>query len=495
MFFPYFFHVAGQPWVERGWAKFPYVGFFPVLFFFSSVFLCRDRRVRWLAFLLALVPFILLGANSPLPIYFLLHKFVPGFNLLRYPVKFLYFLTFGLSLLTGLGMGLLWENLPRGKRILRFSYLVLIPLAALFLWMHFNPGAVFEILKPLFNEEIKIGWEHHVRNLAVPRNIANFGIFVLFLFVTLSWLTAGALRFFRRPTFEIGLVFLVFIDLYTANAGANFSIKTELYRAAPRNVEILRNDHTAFRYFVSPQIYYRSYTEMSREFLDYGKTLLAMRNRLTANQGMIFGLSAVDGYESILGADQQELIGRIYELNSLAGIRVLDMLNVKYLVTPWKFRERSYELLSYHRESSRPGAIFLYRNNNYLPRAYFAAGEKIISGREKVLDYILSPDFTPQKEVVLEEKVNVPHAGLWFVSEWFYPGWKAYVDGKETKIYRANYMFRAVPVPSSKSKVKFVYDPPLFKIGAGVSLMALAGVILLALPLRQPPRNNKEPPV
>jgi uncharacterized membrane protein YfhO len=47
------------------------------------------------------------------------------------------------------------------------------------------------------------------------------------------------------------------------------------------------------------------------------------------------------------------------------------------------------------------------------------------------------------------------------------------VDGKENKIYRANYVLRAVFVPSGKHTVEFKYDPWSFKIGAIISLLTL----------------------
>jgi hypothetical protein len=199
---------------------------------------------------------------------------------------------------------------------------------------------------------------------------------------------------------------------------------------------------------------------------------------------MLYGLANVDGYESIRGADQDKLLQRIYALDSLEGIRILDMLNVKYLVAPWRFEQKGYKLLSYHKEPYKEGAIFLYLNQNWLPRSYFVPKAKVILDRGKVLDHIFSKEFDPAKEVVLEEKVDAPN-GFWFTSEWFYPGWKAYVDGKEARIYRSNYMFRAVPVPSEKSEVKFVYDPPLFKLGAAVSLLTLLGLAISLFRLRR----------
>jgi len=63
--------------------------------------------------------------------------------------------------------------------------------------------------------------------------------------------------------------------------------------------------------------------------------------------------------------------------------------------------------------------------------------------------------------------------GFLFTSEIYYPGWKAYVDGKESKIYQANYVFRAVYLTPGSHTVVFKYAPLSFKIGLCVSLLTL----------------------
>lgn len=60
-----------------------------------------------------------------------------------------------------------------------------------------------------------------------------------------------------------------------------------------------------------------------------------------------------------------------------------------------------------------------------------------------------------------------------------YPGWGAYVNGKEVPIVWANYLFRGVPIPSGKSVVEFRYEPLSFRLGAIVALLSL--VILAGL--------------
>jgi len=64
-------------------------------------------------------------------------------------------------------------------------------------------------------------------------------------------------------------------------------------------------------------------------------------------------------------------------------------------------------------------------------------------------------------------------------SEVFYDkGWKAYVDGKETPIIRADYILRALQLPAGTHKVEFVFDPESHKLG---NVLTLISSIILVL--------------
>ena len=69
---------------------------------------------------------------------------------------------------------------------------------------------------------------------------------------------------------------------------------------------------------------------------------------------------------------------------------------------------------------------------------------------------------------------------LLFLSDTYYPGWRAYVDNKETKIYRADYAFRAIFVPKGLHNVSFLYKPESFYLGGKISIISLA-LLLMAL--------------
>jgi hypothetical protein len=60
-------------------------------------------------------------------------------------------------------------------------------------------------------------------------------------------------------------------------------------------------------------------------------------------------------------------------------------------------------------------------------------------------------------------------------------GWRAWVDGHETPVYRANGLFRAVALPPGEHEVEFRYEPRAVALGRAVSdgatIIAVLGLL------------------
>ena len=78
----------------------------------------------------------------------------------------------------------------------------------------------------------------------------------------------------------------------------------------------------------------------------------------------------------------------------------------------------------------------------------------------------------------LRVDVQADAPALLLLSEVWYPGWHAVVNGAETPIYRANGALRALAVPAGASTVELWFAPPSWRTGLW---FALAGLILTAL--------------
>ncbi len=80
-----------------------------------------------------------------------------------------------------------------------------------------------------------------------------------------------------------------------------------------------------------------------------------------------------------------------------------------------------------------------------------------------------------------------------YVGDAHYPGWKAYIDGKEVSIYRANLAFRAVYVPKGRHTVMFVYQSLSFYIGCCLSMIGLLASFFLLIKTRDRDSGHDQP--
>ena len=86
--------------------------------------------------------------------------------------------------------------------------------------------------------------------------------------------------------------------------------------------------------------------------------------------------------------------------------------------------------------------------------------------------------------------LETSHMGLLVLSEMYYPGWKAYLDGREMEIYRADYNLRAVLVPKGRHTMEMRFEPATFTRGMVVTLVSLlvcgAGIVAPVVRSRAP---------
>ncbi|MEO5890049.1 MAG: YfhO family protein [Ferruginibacter sp.] len=81
----------------------------------------------------------------------------------------------------------------------------------------------------------------------------------------------------------------------------------------------------------------------------------------------------------------------------------------------------------------------------------------------------------------IECTADTKHPRLLILLQNIYPGWKAFIDGKETAIMKVNISFMGVAIPLGKHEIIFRYHPALIIYAWYVSLLTLLGSMLFLL--------------
>lgn len=85
--------------------------------------------------------------------------------------------------------------------------------------------------------------------------------------------------------------------------------------------------------------------------------------------------------------------------------------------------------------------------------------------------------------------------GFAVFSDIYYPyGWKAYVDGAETPIYKANYILRALKLPAGEHKIEFKFHPQRFYTGDTIAIITCVLLLLsVAVSIFMMMKEEKKP--
>ena len=96
---------------------------------------------------------------------------------------------------------------------------------------------------------------------------------------------------------------------------------------------------------------------------------------------------------------------------------------------------------------------------------------------------VRSQRITPHR---VEAEVQADGPTWMVISQAFHPAWRATVNGRRARVWRANHAFQAVALPAGASSVRLIYADRMFRVGACVSLVAAAGCVVLGRRRRAP---------
>ena len=524
-------------------------------------------------FFIALMSFSLfLSLGQYNPLYPFVFKYVPFFNGIRYPVKFLYIFILCLAITAGLGFERLvqfsnrmqknTDPESRGKNKLDscFRRKPWIP-AGVYPALRYGAGMTFLILKRLFQQPAKIRDGKGLKHLLIFFSLISGGL-LLFLvlghkdiehffklreidfpqFNHLSVNLYHAKRFFfyltlffllLRVGYEVGwkgwikglLVFFLVADLF-GNMGFYGKERSDDYFRETKIVETISLDKGSFRIFSTAKTISLDTPILVGNAIPFD----LIKEKHLPSFNMIFRIHDIWGLDVVRLKRTDDLYKLWIATPSISASNLIDLYGMKYVVSVTPIEgDPKFELI-YARLDGLEGnqedllkqnTIKLYRNKSSLQRAWLVRDFKVMDSKEMLL-MMIGKDFRPDREVLLEEgppnfpplpaglprfvergrgerdgvrgngevefisesnnklslKVEAETESILVLSDTYYPGWKVFVNGKEEKILRANYNFRAVPLSKGIHQIEFRYDPVSFNLGAGLSII---GVISCAI--------------
>jgi hypothetical protein len=432
-----------------------YVGILPLLLAATAVGGVRHRLVPYFALLGALGLVVSLGGHSF--VHSVLYLFAPGFALFQHQERAIYLYVCAVALLAGYGAA--WFEQPLSQTARRRLLLVgRVVVAGLI--------AALVVAAVLY-----AGWllvEGTPRAARWRAAIDWWNWFVLMLAAALALLALRLGWRHGRGLLRVAGPLLIGLDLFTVGWGVNL---------APRPPDQVFVPSEIVRWLQAVREPYR----------------LDDRGVLNGNSGLVYLLPSVDGAYGMF-------VARFSMLKTVLPPHELwKLLNVRFVVTrepPWPGVEVAIEE-PYLEHTNR---VFVL--HDVLPRVLVVPRGRVVSDAE-ALALLRAGQLDLRQEVLLAEapplgppegggqahvvrygatqlEVAVDTAGGYLLlSEIYFPGWRAEVDGAPRPLLRANYGLRAVPLQPGDRLVRLEYAPDSLRWGAAITLAALALVGLL----------------
>jgi hypothetical protein len=193
------------------------------------------------------------------------------------------------------------------------------------------------------------------------------------------------------------------------------------------------------------------------------------------------------------------------------GAPVYQLFGAKYIVVPTGAQPGGEGIWPVF--SDAPD-VDVHLNTNALPRAWLVYRTIPVDSIEAANAVVFADDFQPAQFATVEHgplinstgsghleiyayrpnqvKIGVQSStpALLVVSDMFYPGWYATIDGDPAPIYKTDGIFRGVSIPAGKHTVEMRFFPASLRLGLGFALQALVlmvgTTIMSAMPANRP---------
>lgn len=440
----------------------------------------KDPAVRY--FTIVVIFFLLISFGRTFPVvYNLMYYYFPFFDNFRTPSMILHVIQIIFPLLAGLGLMKLSE-LRKEKNIaylknfkntaLVFSGLFVISIIFGGLLSDWFVSRVNTYAASLSNQQ-QAQMFNALSDYMADMFRGDLQIAMALLTLTFGLIYAYLNNNIKKEVLLGALAFLIIFDLFRIGSrGAHYedSQKIEDMFRQPEYVTAIKNknDKEPFRILNLKQ----------------DGSLGSISNN--GNYNVYFLLEDFFGYSAAKPRAYQDII----DVVTPANITLWRMANVKYIIT-----DRPYNPMGLI-PIYQSGNTFVYENQNALPRLYFVDTVEVRKPIE-ILNAVANDKFDPKVKAFIEsgnlnldktdstttlnivsysdEKITAraTTSGNNFLvfSTTYLPGWKAFIDGKKTEVYKTNHAFMGIVVPKGSHEIQFIYEPNSFLTGKYLSLV------------------------
>ncbi len=509
-------------WFGQLWLDTFYCGIFPLIFVIYGMFYSKDTIRYFILPLLACS--LLLGIGEYNPLYKFFYNYFPVINMIQFPVKFLFAGAFCFSILAGIGASQLLARLQQGDMVERY----LKQLAVFFLVLLAVLGMGTVLREPLYRYFLtmyptteyfqtikKISFTELFNGLSIA--IILFGTF----FLIIGAVRKGKLRV-SLCKYLVAAVILA--DLFFVGKPQEPYIDESLFTRENPTVSYLQRDSSLFRILpLAALLHKQSYLHYYA--IPFEPLYKLYQQELAPNLNIYYHIQSINFFQDVVHKDYLQIVSRIEDYFAKAKqqstentyeAQMLNLLNVKYIISPFKLEGFPYRLVL-------DDKIKIYQNPRCLPRAFFAEQLVPVESEAVVLEKMKHASFDPATMVYIAQpelaklrgepipagaargqehfagsiefvayrpndislRVKTNEARLLVLSDNFYPGWRAYINGKEKPIVKVNYTLRGLLIDRGEHEVMFVFKPRSFFIGAIISLITLAGVCIGLVTLKK----------
>ncbi len=451
----------GVPWESN-----IYFGILSLFFsFLAIIFLWRkDKNVKIFIWLLVIAFLFSLGDFNPL--FVLFYWFIPGFNIFRFPQRFLLLALLSLVVLSGFGFDFFWQKVnswqEKKKKEIKSRLLFKTLLPALIILI-----VCVDLFIVAFNY---VGFLNYSNYFTKPESV----------------------KFLEKDEDDFKILSFRWMDswqkIYELSNGwqNNLSLFVEGRNLLPPNLNVFWN---------IPSVDDRGIFE-----------------------GGLGSIARFSKYQGILLADSRSFNEDSEITFSSVLLKLLGLQNVKYLLSFLDLGKTEGLSLAKEISSGFLPPLKVYENVYFLPRAVAFFKTELIQDPEDILQEIFNIDFDPSVlilekdtgyqnpdhtinqakiEIVEDHASNIiintdfNREGFLYLSNIYFPGWHAEIDSQSTEILRANYTFTALRVPAGKHQVRLFFLPLSYVVGkwlTTITVLSLLAFLMINIGITKKPK-------